>query len=100
VGERIGGAVEVAKDVGAAHRIPVNTDRARLVVHAADDVYNSQCARIAVFRHSSSTSTAKPAWSRVMTSGGQSRIEFSPAPRTSRPRAKATLSTRCRTSPR
>src|SRR5579864_773823 len=98
IGERIGSAVQVAKNVGAAHRVPVDTDRTRLLVHTAADVQNSQFSRIAVFRHSSSTSTANPAWSRVMTSGGQSRIEFSPAPKTSSPRVNASSSTRLRIS--
>jgi hypothetical protein len=41
VGEWVGSAVEVAEDVGAARRVAVNTNRARLLVPTAADVQNS-----------------------------------------------------------
>src|SRR5208282_4594135 len=82
IAEGIRCAVEIAQDVGPARWIAVDADRARLFVDAAADVERSYVSWIVIFRHSSSTSTAKAAWSRVITSGGHSRMEFSPAPST------------------
>src|SRR5713101_4220661 len=61
IGEGIRGEVEIAEDVGAAGGIAVDADRAGLLVNPAAYVQNSQFSRIAIFRHSSSTSTANPA---------------------------------------
>src|SRR6266436_4843170 len=80
IAERIRGAVAV------------DADGAGPLVDAAADIQRFYTSWIAIFRHSSSTSTAKAAWSRVITSGGHSRIEFSPAPSTSRPRSNASSS--------
>src|SRR5439155_21128291 len=61
IAERIRGAVEIAQNVGAAGGIAVDADGARPLVDAAADVQRSYTSWIAIFRHSSSTSTAKAA---------------------------------------
>src|SRR5690349_16721197 len=68
IAERIRGAVEVAQHVGAARGIAVDADGTGPLVDPAADIQRSYASRIAIFRHSSSTSTAKAAWSRVITS--------------------------------
>src|SRR5579872_244875 len=51
-----------------------------------------------VLRQSSMVRRAKSAWSRLMTSGGQSRTTFGPAPSIRRPRSKAIDTRRSRSS--
>src|ERR1022692_3756016 len=96
VGERVGKAVEVRQDVGAAGGIAVDSDGAGLLVNPAAHVQRPQASAITCFRHASRVSSAKSHWSRVITKGGQRRSVFSPAPSTSSPRSKASASTRSR----
>ena len=56
VGERIGEAVEIGQDVGAAGGIAVDSDGAGLLVNPAADVEHPHRFAIACFRHSSSVS--------------------------------------------
>src|SRR5712691_8208054 len=65
IAEWIRGAIQIAQHVGAARRVAVDADGAGPLIDAAADVQRSQISWIAIFRHSSSTSTAKAAWSRV-----------------------------------
>src|SRR4051812_1605661 len=92
VGEGIGKTIEIGQHVGAAGGIPVEPDRSGLLVNPAADVEYLH-PLVAVFRHSSSVSTAKSHWSRVTIRGGHSRIVVSPAPSTSSPRSNAALIT-------
>ena len=82
--------VQVADDVGFGVGVAVEPDRTRVFVDSAADVENGQlvkragdvrgllqrCYCSSALRHSSSVSTAKSAWSRVMTNGGQRRMLF------------------------
>src|SRR5579862_8025279 len=96
IAERIRQPVELAQHIGAAGGIPVDTNRSGKFVDPAADVEDSQFSRLIRLRHSSRMSMAKSAWSRVMVSGGLSRIVFSPAPRISSPFSKAICTTRSR----
>lgn len=110
-GERV--LVKVRDYVGPSVGVAIYADRTWIFIDAATDVENrAQNSGIAgrqdfLFncriyyrsssrRHCSSVSTAKSACSRLITSGGHRRILFGPAPKTSRPRSKASASKRSR----
>src|SRR6185369_14837648 len=98
VGKRVGEAVEVHQYVGAAGGIAVDADGAGLLVNPAADIERPHASAITCFKHASRVSSAKSHWSRVITSGGQSRTELSPAPSSRRPRSKASVTIRSRQS--
>ncbi len=82
--------VEVRDDVGFGVGVAVEPDRSGVFIDSAADIEHGQSAQRAVrvggllqrcycsraLRHSSSVSTAKSAWSRVITSGGHRRTLF------------------------
>src|SRR5690348_6075088 len=68
VGERIGEAIEVDENVGAAGGIPVDSNGTGLLMNPAADVEDSHPCCVASRRHCSNVWIAKSHWSRVMTS--------------------------------
>ena len=106
--------VQVGYHICARVRIAVEANRARIFIDPAADVEDRKLVgsvgqTIAFCRlpllsysrtakHCSSVSMAKSAWSRLITSGGHSRILFAPAPKTSNPRSNAIFSSRSRIS--
>src|SRR5579884_3683485 len=94
IGERIRKTIEIADHVRRRIAVHVNPDRPRIFVDPAADVKHSQLLRSR--KQSSSVAIAKSAWSRLIVSGGLSRIVFSPAPRISNPRSNAMFTMRSR----
>ena len=55
VGERVGKTVQLAEDVGAAPRVPVDADGTRLLVDAAADVEYAHGPTVVVSGHGSTS---------------------------------------------
>jgi hypothetical protein len=51
VGERVGSVVEVAENVGAAVRIPVDADGTRVLIDAAADIKHFQLIHLDIILH-------------------------------------------------